>query len=371
MMTRVLYANALLALLFLPIAPTCATSYEAVVLDMLPGSTYARALGINDSGQVVGYCQVGYQERAVLWDASGAAHDLGMVAGTYQSRATSINNRGETVVVRHVSVYRSETIVVKDEAVLRVWPDSGVSNRMFSINESGQMVGFVYDGYRNYAAWWGSEGVAELLPGDVTGVDSTVARDLNNGGWAVGCYNDYAHYAHNRACLWRSPTEMEYLLTESVVDSEARAVNDVGQIAGSAYTAAGTNEAFLWQNGEFHYLAKPDGITWANANDINNLGQIVGDFGVLIEGDFDPIYSCDAYIWENGQFQLLPSAYRYSEATAVNNNGWVIGWAGYVTDDGDQITRPMLWTPVPEPSGLLALAACIVGLAAMRRSWRP
>ena len=117
----------------------------------------------------------------------------------------------------------------------------------------------------------------------------------------------------------------------------------------------------------FRYLAKPDGITWANANDINNDGQIVGDFGLLIEGDFDPIYSCDAYIWENGLFQLLPSVYNYSEAIAVNNKGWAVGWSGYSTDDGGWIAHPILWTPVPEPSGLLALVACIVGASGMRK----
>ena len=347
--------------------PVGALQYQAVSLQMLPGAASAVACDVNDNGQIVGYCQVNNQERAVFWDASGAVRDLSIVAGTNQSRATSINNRGEIAIVRPVSQYISETIVVKDDAVLRVWPTPGVSSQMFSMNEFGQMAGLAYDGYRNYAALWGSSGVAELLPGPVAGVDLTAAWDLNNNGWAVGYYNDYAHYTNNRACLWRSPTEMEYLLTEAEIDSEARAVNDTGQVVGTAYTTAGISEAFLWQNGEYDYLAKPDGITWANANDINNAGQVVGDYGLLIEGDFDPVYSQDAYIWENGLFQLLPSDYRYSEAKAVNNNGWAVGSAWYVTDDGDRITRPMLWMPVPEPSGLLALAAGLGCLTSVLR----
>ncbi len=347
--------------------PVGALQYQAVSLQMLPGAASAVACDVNDNGQIVGYCQVNNQERAVFWDASGAVRDLSIVAGTNQSRATSINNRGEIAIVRPVSQYISETIVVKDDAVLRVWPTPGVSSQMFSMNEFGQMAGLAYDGYRNYAALWGSSGVAELLPGPVAGVDLTAAWDLNNNGWAVGYYNDYAHCTHNRACLWRSPGQMEYLLDGSEVSSEARAVNDTGQIVGTAYTTAGTNEAFLWQDGAYHYLSRPAGISWANANDINSAGQVVGDYGLLIEGDFDPIYSRDAYIWENGLFQLLPSAYGYSEAVAVNNMGWAVGSASYSTEGGDWPVRPMLWMPVPEPSGLLALAAGLGCLTSVLR----
>ena len=347
--------------------PVGAGQYRAVELQMLPGATSAEACSINDNGQIVGYCQVGYQERAVAWDASGAARDLSLVAGADQSRATSINNGGEIVVITQVGQYESRSVVIQDNAVVRSWPDQGVSSRMVSISESGQMVGLAYDGSRNYAAQWGGEGVVELLPGAVPGVHLTYANDVNDNGWSVGYFHDYAHYTHNRACLWRSPTEMDYILGDTEVDSEAKAVNDIGQIVGTAYTAEGTNEAFLWHNGIFRYLAKPDGITWANANGINNAGQIVGDFGLLIEGDFDPIYSRDAYIWENGLFQLLPSAYGYSEAVAVNNMGWAVGSASYSTEGGDWPVRAMLWMPVPEPSGLLALAAGLGCLTSVLR----
>jgi probable HAF family extracellular repeat protein len=64
------------------------------VIDLggLPGSTQSRALGINDSGQVVGTSD----SVATEW-SGGAVIDLGALAGALTSEANAINGSGQIV----------------------------------------------------------------------------------------------------------------------------------------------------------------------------------------------------------------------------------------------------------------------------------
>ena len=66
--------------------------------------------------------------------------------------------------------------------------------------------------------------------------------------------------------------------------SRPRAINELGQVVGSAETKEGTTHAFLW-NGSMHDLndlIDPSDplepfVTLENASDINTRGQIVAD----------------------------------------------------------------------------------------------
>ena len=57
------------------------------------GSSYA--FGINDSGQVVGYSEVGTTHHAFTWTASGGMVDLGTPPGCTWSQGEMINASGE------------------------------------------------------------------------------------------------------------------------------------------------------------------------------------------------------------------------------------------------------------------------------------
>ena len=51
-----------------------------------------------------------------------------------------------------------------------------------------------------------------------------------------------------------------------------------GQIVGLAYDAQGGSRGFLFERGRFRMIDGP-GATYTRALDINNRGQIIGDYG--------------------------------------------------------------------------------------------
>ena len=58
--------------------------------------------------------------------------------------------------------------------------------------------------------------------------------------------------------------------------SQAGAINNRGQVVGSAYTASGDYHAFLWEDGEMTDLGTLPGGSFSFAQAINNRGQVVG-----------------------------------------------------------------------------------------------
>src|SRR5262245_62040865 len=64
------------------------------VTDISDGGRMQAAVGINDSGEVVGYGYVGSAVQALVW-RNGELIDLGALSGLSDSKALSINERGQ------------------------------------------------------------------------------------------------------------------------------------------------------------------------------------------------------------------------------------------------------------------------------------
>jgi len=98
--------------------------------------------------------------------------------------------------------------------------------------------------------------------------------------------------------------------------SEARAVNDRGQVVGDSIPAGlGPEHAFLWEAGRMRDLGL---AAFATANDLNDRGQVTG--GVPLPEAFH------AYRLERGHLVDLDAAdVPYSEGVAINEAGQVAG----------------------------------------------
>jgi probable HAF family extracellular repeat protein len=109
-------------------------------------------------------------------------------------------------------------------------------------------------------------------------------------------------------------------------ESEARAINDAGQIAGWSDQSSGGTRAFRWESGTMSNLGVLTGGFYSEAYDINELGDVVG------YSDTSTNYR--AFMYSGGVLRDLGSLIGGdgSLAYAVNDAGQATGYADYGTD---------------------------------------
>jgi hypothetical protein len=229
-------------------------------------------LAINNAGTAVGHVAkyddnvnelgVGYivDSRAVRWDASGAATELGglgaNVAGNMFSKAEAINAAGTAI--GFVTEYGPSGNYIGRHAVR--WDASGTaptvlqglsanpSNNPYAtaINNAGTIVGAgPKDSYGYFPIRWDPSGTAATELGnlgtDENGQTSAAPQAINNAGIAVGWAYDRGHsFLGNRAVYWGidgaavdlntqiDPTSGWFLWT-------ATDISDTGWIAGAGF----------------------------------------------------------------------------------------------------------------------------------------
>jgi probable HAF family extracellular repeat protein len=124
------------------------------------------------------------------------------------------------------------------------------------------------------------------------------------------------------------------------LDSVANDVNNHGQIVGWSALPNGLAKPFLIQaNGTIQNLGSPVGATFATAEGINNLGEVVGSYAL---GGDRPFYWHSSTGRDELSRNLLPTK-RYGSlyemaAMAINDQGVIVGSASYtgsVTPDDD------------------------------------
>ncbi|MBX3187313.1 MAG: hypothetical protein KF819_09875 [Labilithrix sp.] len=96
--------------------------------------------------------------------------------------------------------------------------------------------------------------------------------------------------------------------------SEARAVNDRGQVIGSSETLNGEIHGFLWQAGRMKDLGTVNGSTQIIPEAINERAQVIGVY--LTQSGIG------GFLWEKGQMKDLGSlGGRTTEPLALNDRG--------------------------------------------------
>jgi probable HAF family extracellular repeat protein len=190
----------------------------------------------------------------------------------------------------------------------------GSFGEAYGVNNAGQVVGesFVSNGVMHGFGWDNTDGMGDL--GVLTGGTRSMVRAINNNDQAIGWSStDGASYDH--ACFWGEVPSRP--LKANITDilgepydlgtlggsySQAFGMNDSSQVVGTAETSAGAWNAFVWDG----YDGMVDLGVSGTAFDINESGQIVGDFG----------------LWEDG---LVTNLAYGGCAYSINDNGQIVG----------------------------------------------
>lgn len=299
-------------------SPTEASDYVISDLGTLGGPTSA-AMGINESGVVVGYStKADASLLAFRWD-----HGIAPIApllGDLQSQAFDIADTGKIAVMSFALGEAVTNGILLDGGLETAL--SGFAAR--AVNESDVVVGQVVvtepDGLKfERAAMW-QNGVLNQL-GTLGGV-SSFAYAINDMGEVVG----KSLLAGNQAwhAMLYSGGTLRDLGTLGGACSQAYGINNARQVVGVADTVSARPHAFLYAvsaSGQVTSrldLGTLDGKASA-AYAINEGGVVVGSSGAR------------AFQWAAGVMTdlntLLPSGSGWvlEDARDINNQGWIVG----------------------------------------------
>jgi probable HAF family extracellular repeat protein len=242
-----------------------------------------------------------------------------------------------------------------------------------AINDSNVAVGysFLNSGVR-HAFIYRNGAMTDL--GSLGGYSGALA--INRSGTAVGFASDTAN-GFGRAVLWANNSIVDI---SNGLESEARGINDFGQVVGEATTPSGAERAFLWDNGTTEYLGTLATGRRSEAFSINNNGDVVGTADVISSLSFEtnPItheiiittnYHDHAFLFSNGSMVDLNSmistnsGWELYNAFGINNSDQIVGWGSM--DGGEHIHSFIL--EVPEPGLPILLFSASTGMLLFRQ----
>jgi uncharacterized membrane protein len=259
---------------------------DAATIPLTPdGQTGTSTLGINDRGQILGvYERRDGVVRHFIRNRKGRFAFIDDPPGTSAHRlsyeAPDINNRGEIVGFYNddqgsttTGFLRSRNGRFKDVNV----PGS-LATGPLRVNDRQQVVGIYVDAESVHGFLW-DDGDFETI--DVPGATATLVLGINNRGQMVGSYVDTDGAYHG---FLRNTEGAITALPEApgadptMGGTQPVSINERGQIVGLAYDARGGGRGFLYTRGVFNSIEAPGAATYTRALDINNHGQIVGDY---------------------------------------------------------------------------------------------
>jgi probable HAF family extracellular repeat protein len=353
MQSKVFRAAAIAASFFVSAAcGATPTLYRITDLGDLPGGVdFSQAYSINNASEIVGESSADNGLRAYRWTQRTGMRALPVGGAGIESEAFGINASG-FVAGRTNSGSGSTAVRWGPRGTLRSLPSLGLGSFDvgYAVNRLGNVAGYSVGplGLRAFV-WTIRTGTVEL--GDLPGGDGrSLAFGINDEGMVVGSSDVQSpRRTTDHAFVWTRDGGLQDIGTlrgpSADFFSEARAVNNAGQVVGVSDAPTG-QRAFLWQaeRGMLDLGELPQGNGYSIAWAVNERGHVVGVS--------DSARGLAAFVWspESGMWDLndlidpsdpLKSQTSFSAAYDINDRGQIVGSAFI-----NGVTRAYLLTPV-------------------------
>jgi probable HAF family extracellular repeat protein len=152
---------------------------------------------------------------------------------------------------------------------------------------------------------------------------SSYPTAINNRNQVVGASTVPGDASLFHGFLWENGRLTDLGTWPGGFHSEARDINDRGQIVGMAFDEVFRTHAVIWEDGRMRELASPPGAVAVSATDIN-------DAGVITLVGFDSQFGGErAFRIERRTLTVLPPAPGYSSSVALrlNERGDAVGYS--------------------------------------------
>ncbi|MBW4425851.1 MAG: DUF3466 family protein [Nostoc desertorum CM1-VF14] len=235
--------------------------------------------------------------------------DLGTLTGEAFSYASDINDSGEVVINSS-----SGSFVYSNGSLKEISPLPGDNQlAVESINNFGQVVGNSVNNnnFTGNKPFLYSNGITQPLP-----IQDAIPYAINDRTQVVGGAAGLGPFLYSDGIATSIGTP----------GTVAYGLNNLGQVVG----ILNSNTAFLYENGQTINLGTLPGDNYSSAEDINDLGQVVGSSGLSgIDDSRAFLYSSSTAFQDLGR--LRPTD-LFSVPLGINNLGQVVGFSGTNTD---------------------------------------
>jgi probable HAF family extracellular repeat protein len=247
-------------------------------LGVFPGGNYSIGMAVNASGDVAGD---GYLHNLAYHGFlyhNGQITDLGTFGGTF-SEALGINNTGQVVGYADIagSFSLAHAFVYFNGSMTQLGTLGGAQSVAYGINQAGLVVGWATVPDETHHAYvYDGQIMTDL---GTLGGSNSQALAINDSGQIVGSSQPNGMTV-DHAILYANGLMTDLGTLSGYDNSMAKSINNAGQIVGDVYTSDRPDWTypFLYQNGVMadlnSFLPADSGWTLIDAASINDSGQI-------------------------------------------------------------------------------------------------